>query len=165
MRQTRPVVKVNAALHRRATVLALVPVLLVGARHCRSGPAVGQPWSNCRGLVVQSEQQLRCEPTDSTISGARRRAPPRAALWMGRRFDLNEVSADDLTLVPGIGRALACRLVQHRRVNGPFASVERAQRVKGIGPKLLKRLSAYATVYRGRRSVSPSSSECPSPSP
>ena len=55
-------------------------------------------------------------------------------------LDLNAASAAELDALPGIGPVLAARIVEHRRRQGPFRSVEELRSVPGIGPKLLARL-------------------------
>lgn len=55
-------------------------------------------------------------------------------------MDLNRATADELTTLPGIGPALARRIVEWRGANGPFASVDALDEVPGIGPSTLERL-------------------------
>ena len=55
------------------------------------------------------------------------------ALGEGRRIDLNRASAGDLQLLPGIGPALAGRIVDDRRSHGPYRTIEELARVRGIG--------------------------------
>lgn len=62
------------------------------------------------------------------------------------RLNLNTASAAELELLPGIGPALAARIVEDRAANGPFRSVDDLDRVKGIGPKTLGRIRALCTV-------------------
>lgn len=52
------------------------------------------------------------------------------------RVRLNEATAQELMGLPGIGPALAQRIVSSR----PFASVDELLEVQGIGPKTLERL-------------------------
>lgn len=51
----------------------------------------------------------------------------------------NTASRSSLIAVPGIGPALADRIIAAR----PFASLEDMQRVSGIGPALLERLRPF----------------------
>lgn len=67
------------------------------------------------------------------------------AAVLTRKIDLNTVKAAEMELLPGVGPVLAGRIVADREANGPFASVEDLQRVKGIGPRTVERISPMAT--------------------
>jgi competence protein ComEA len=54
--------------------------------------------------------------------------------------DLNRASAAELDGLPGIGPATAAAIVEHREQNGPFASIEDLEAVRGIGPAKLDAL-------------------------
>ncbi len=73
-----------------------------------------------------------------------RAAGPKPALTA--RLNVNTATAAELELLPGIGPALAGRIVQDRQANGPFKSVDDLDRVKGIGPKILDRIHELVTV-------------------
>lgn len=74
--------------------------------------------------------------------------------------DLDRADSAALDALPGIGPALAARIVADREVNGPFGSLEALERVRGIGPALARRLEPAVTFSTsGRRS----SSEPPAP--
>ena len=62
------------------------------------------------------------------------------------RLDLNAATVDQLDDLPGIGPALARRIVEFRRQHGPFATVEDLVEVPGVGPKTLERLRALVRV-------------------
>jgi competence ComEA-like helix-hairpin-helix protein len=64
-------------------------------------------------------------------------------------LDLNRASIDDLVRLPGVGPALAERIVAARAGDGPFASVDDLARVPGIGPAKLARLRDLVTVSPG----------------
>jgi competence ComEA-like helix-hairpin-helix protein len=55
--------------------------------------------------------------------------------------DLNRCSVDDLTTIPGIGRALAQRIVDFRNSRGQFHSVDELRQVPGIGRKTFRALA------------------------
>jgi competence ComEA-like helix-hairpin-helix protein len=56
------------------------------------------------------------------------------------RIDLNAAAAADLEALPGIGAALAARIVGHREAHGPFRDAGELARVPGVGEKLAERL-------------------------
>ena len=62
------------------------------------------------------------------------------------RLDLNTATEEELEALPGIGPALAERIVAYRTENGPYLSVEELLLVRGIGEKILQKLEAYVTV-------------------
>ncbi len=62
------------------------------------------------------------------------------------RFNLNEVSWEALTLIPGIGEHTARKIVTYRLKNGKFRRVEDLLKIKGIGPSTLKKLKPYVYV-------------------
>lgn len=64
-------------------------------------------------------------------------------------IDLNRASEGDLTVLPGIGPALAMRIVEARRER-PFTSARDLLRVRGIGPATLERLLPLVRVGLGR---------------
>lgn len=64
----------------------------------------------------------------------------------GGAVDLNTASASQLQDLPGIGPAIAQRIIDHREQNGPFHSVDGLLEVSGIGPATLEKIRDQATV-------------------
>jgi competence ComEA-like helix-hairpin-helix protein len=62
----------------------------------------------------------------------------------GGRIDLNRASAQELEALPGVGPAIAERIVEYRREHGPFSSFEDLEEVSGIGPRIRERIEAVA---------------------
>lgn len=60
-------------------------------------------------------------------------------------IDLNRATADELTRLPGIGPALATRIVETRD-RAPFTSIEDLRRVRGVGATKLERVRSLVTV-------------------
>ena len=61
-------------------------------------------------------------------------------LTLGLPLDLNSAGATDLDALPGIGPALARRIVDYRQKHGPFKKIDDLLQVSGIGPKLLDKI-------------------------
>jgi len=60
--------------------------------------------------------------------------------------DLNRAGIPELTSLPGIGPALAERIVAWRHEHGPFRSVEDLLRVPGVGPALVNSIRGRVRV-------------------
>ncbi len=58
----------------------------------------------------------------------------------GDPVDINQATCQQLQELPGIGPAIAGRIVAYREAHGAFAGVGELDRVSGIGPKTLARL-------------------------
>lgn len=80
---------------------------------------------------------------DSGITGG---GGPDGAAGGTQPVDLNSAGPGELETLPGIGPALAGRIVAHREQVGAFASVEELQDVSGIGPVLMDQLRDLVTV-------------------
>ncbi|MFN2250540.1 MAG: helix-hairpin-helix domain-containing protein [Anaerolineae bacterium] len=62
-----------------------------------------------------------------------------AAGAVGAVVNVNTATAAELEALPGIGPALAGRIVAHRQANGPFETTDDLLQVSGIGEKTLER--------------------------
>lgn len=65
---------------------------------------------------------------------------------LGLPLELNRATAEELDALPGIGAALAARIVADRAERGPYPSVEALARVPGIGPGKRRLLEGRVTV-------------------
>jgi len=142
--------------YTRRQLLLLSLVVAVGA----TGLAVDR-WRRANPDVVTYLETLDRAPTPSVREPPPRRAsvaapakaPPARAVARpgharGRRagaddatpVDVNLASAADLERLPGVGPALAARIVEARARDGPFGSVDDLRRVRGVGGATLERL-------------------------
>ena len=64
-------------------------------------------------------------------------------------LDLNTADVDDLDELPGIGEALASRILEYRKEHGRFQSVEELLEISGIGEKTLAEIQERVTVNGG----------------
>jgi len=68
------------------------------------------------------------------------RAPAGGPARGSARLDLNRATAAELERLPGIGPALARRILERRAAEGRFDSVGALRKVPGVGPVRLERL-------------------------
>ena len=95
-----------------------------------SSSRVPEPGPARRGKVPRSATSPRGSPGDET--------PP--------AIDLNRATAVDLTRLPGIGPALARRIVDARDAGGRFARLDELGRVRGMSARKIERLRDFVTI-------------------
>ena len=64
-----------------------------------------------------------------------------------RRININSASAEELEALPGIGKVMADRIVQHRSQHGPFRRVEHVMMVRGISERKFLDIAPLIAVY------------------
>lgn len=153
----RPRLLIDSDQHRRRVVLLALGGLLALSPLVRE--ADFRPRPTMQGVcsrphrVWRTPEGLVCAPTSLALRARFAPASARTSLWLGQKLDLNRAGAEDLTLIPGIGRKLARRIVVDREHHGPFRHWRDIYRIKGIGPRLAKRMAAYAEVPVAGRSA------------
>lgn len=61
-------------------------------------------------------------------------------------ININTATLADLDTLPGIGPAIAQRIIDYREANGPFTSIEGIMDVSGIGPATFEKIKDRITV-------------------
>jgi competence protein ComEA len=133
-------------------------VLLILLCAAGLGLAVGH-WRRAHPDVVERLEQFdrTPPPAGSLASPANSPAPPepgrpRATSRPERptssaaRIDLNRADVDELARLPGVGHALATRIVRTREAEGPFAAVDDLRQVGGVSRRTIERLRRLVTV-------------------
>jgi len=92
-------------------------------------------------------------PTQTTQTQANDQQPARSPetnsgsnQQNAQRININTASAQELEKLPGIGKALAARIVEHREKYGPFRRPEHLIIVRGISDKRFRMLRDLITV-------------------
>ena len=63
-----------------------------------------------------------------------------------RKIDLNTATKSQLVTLPGIGEAMAERIILHREEKGSFKSINDLKKIKGIGEKKFEKLKPHIEV-------------------
>lgn len=95
-----------------------------------------------RGETVQVEGRV-----GSTSSGAvSARAATGHKELPSSKVNVNTASSEQLESLPGVGPATARAIIEYRKRNGGFHSVDELIEVRGIGPKKLEQIRPYVIV-------------------
>lgn len=70
------------------------------------------------------------------------------------KVNMNTATAEQFTVLPGVGPKLAARIVEHRQKAGSFKTVQELLNVKGIGEKNFEKIQGYLTLGEPGRSAS-----------
>ncbi len=92
----------------------------------------------CLGLLICASG-MNVEAAPSTAEADRSGIAP---------VDINRATADELTVVPGIGKATAERIVAFRDEHGPFKRTEDLLKIRGIGEKSFQKLRPYLVIRK-----------------
>ncbi|MBI5835653.1 MAG: helix-hairpin-helix domain-containing protein [Candidatus Eisenbacteria bacterium] len=119
----------------RMGLASAVAVLIAVLAHRAPVPAERLAAAGGVGTAAAAADAPGAEAPGSPGAGL----PPRGAAWPGEpgghRLSLNRASQADLEALPGIGPALARRILEFRASHGPFRSAEELLLVRGIGPR------------------------------
>src|SRR5436190_6875471 len=73
-------------------------------------------------------------------------APSESKAALQAPVNLNKASAQDLTMLKGIGPKIAERIVAYRQEKGPFKTPDQLVQVKGIGDATFEKIKERITV-------------------
>jgi len=89
---------------------------------------------NVRLLSYQQANEMQSGPIQSSLP------------VLQTRININTASANELETLPGIGKSLAERIIDHREKYGPFRRPEHLIIVRGISDKRFRALRDLVTV-------------------
>jgi|LNFM01.1.fsa_nt_gb competence ComEA-like helix-hairpin-helix protein len=103
--------------HHRALTLALLALLVVTAFRLRKSS-------------IADDRSARSSEHRTPVS----LGPPRT-------LSINHATQSELEALPGVGPALARRIIEARARGGSFRSLADLDAIRGVGPAMLRRLS------------------------
>ena len=89
--------------------------------------------SNCSRTRAPQQQ----EPAKASA------APAKKAPGLEGQININTATAEQLVLLPGVGKKTADAIIEYRTKNGNFKAVDDITKVKGIGAKKLEKIKIY----------------------
>ena len=98
-----------------------------------------------RGELLNEITQGNLASVSESSSGRESRSETASKNLPRRPVNLNRASVAELETLPGIGPALALRIVQYRAEHGQFRSLDDLDAVKGLGQNKLEKLKPYVT--------------------
>ncbi len=122
------------AVGTAVAVLLLASLLRFGWEVRSTPPLLPPDTSAYAGLVEGTRTALAAQDRSRTPLGP------------GETIDPNRAPEVELARLPGVGPALAGRIVHSRETEGPFRTVEELVRVTGVGPATLERLRPFLAV-------------------
>lgn len=111
------------------------------AQKLKDGQKIIVPYKASMNLNNELQGDSEAAYTPSSGDGSGRMQSGSAS-----KVNINYAGITELDSIPGIGPALAQRIIDYRTQNGPFSSPEEIQNVSGIGPKTYEKMAAYVTV-------------------
>ena len=80
------------------------------------------------------------------VSGAATQTAAKADAKPVAAVNINTATSAELEALPGIGAAMAKRIIEYRQKNGPFKKIEDLMNVQGVGEKSFLKLRPQITV-------------------
>jgi len=109
--------------------MSLARLALIGALALS---AAVQPFVAPQGAMAQEEKRpASTASATATLDGV---------------VNVNQASAEQLRLLPGVGPAKAQAILEYRKTNGAFKRVEDLLSVSGIGDRALERLRPFVVL-------------------
>jgi competence protein ComEA len=139
-------------IERRSLATATGLVVLGSVIRLGFGPSLADTaWRPAGGDGIEaiSVNELLSSVEQGVADETRARTP----LAAGETVDPNFADASELRRLPGIGPARAAAIVRDRREKGPYRFLEELERVDGLGPTTIARLSPFLSLVPRPSSV------------
>lgn len=105
---------------------------------------LAQPLQDGQQIYVPHVGEAISQPSQTTSSSSSSSTLSNVA--PGGIININTGTLADLDTLPGIGPAIAQRIIDYREANGPFTAIEDIMNVSGIGPATFDKIKDLITV-------------------
>lgn len=106
--------------------------------------------SDAPALPEAEQKALPASPENASAMAARAEAPARTApqdtLTSEGKININTATTEELETLPGIGPAIASRIIEHRNQHGSFERIENLKDVRGIAEGRFSAIKDLITV-------------------
>ena len=90
--------------------------------------------------MIKDGEQIYIDRKSSGISTSRKNSSVTGII------NINRATAKELDKLPGIGPVIASRIVEYRKINGSFQTIEDLKKVQGIGASTLEKFKSKIRV-------------------
>ena len=92
--------------------------------------------------MLKDGEQIYVEKKVNSSAGANRKT----STTFNGILNINRATAKELDKLPGIGPVIAGRIIEYRKVNGAFQSIDDLRKVQGIGASILEKFKSKIRV-------------------
>lgn len=124
------------------------PLVITPAQPAPSAPRQSSPAETPAPSAQPYPKLVSTDAATSTANSAPASATPShsAAHQPPALVHINTATAEQLDTLPGVGPATAQKILDYRKTNGPFKSVDELDNVKGIGPAKLAKMRPFVAL-------------------
>lgn len=95
---------------------------------------------NKQEKIEENNAYITSESGDNVIIGSEING------GVNKKVNINTAAQSELETLPGIGEAIASRIIEYREQNGKFSKIEDLLNVKGIGDAKFEEIKEYVVV-------------------
>lgn len=97
-------------------------------------------------IIVPARRAFATPVSILPVSGASGVATTQPPAIAATTININTATAAELDSLPGIGPAIASRVIEHRELNGPFRTIDELEAVSGISERMVNEMRHLITV-------------------
>jgi competence protein ComEA len=97
-------------------------------------------------IIVPALRTAATPASVRPVSGASGVATVEPPATTQAAININTATTTELDALPGVGPAIAARIIEHRELNGPFRTVDDLEAVSGISQRMVNEMRHLITV-------------------